>query len=85
VPLLLFNIGARRLNLATIGILQYIAPSCTFLLAVFYYQEPFLAAQVRTFSAIWLALALYSYDSIHHFRQMQAVTKTSLTRGHISN
>ena len=73
VPLLLFNIGARRLNLATIGILQYIAPSCTFLLAVFFYHEPFASAQLYTFSAIWLALALYSCDAVRHIRRLQRI------------
>ncbi len=67
LPLLLFTKGARRLNLATIGLLQYIAPSCTFVLAVFYYREPFAPAQLWTFIMIWIALALYSYDSIRHY------------------
>lgn len=73
VPLLLFTFGARRLNLATIGILQYIAPSCNFLLAVFYYREPFVSAQLYTFSAIWLALAIYSYDAVLQARRMQRI------------
>ena len=34
VPLLFFNLGARRINLSTVGLLQYIAPSCMFLMAV---------------------------------------------------
>ena len=37
VPLALFAAGARRLTLTTMGFLQYIAPSCTFLLAIFVY------------------------------------------------
>ena len=41
VPLLLFTLGVRRLKLTTIGFLQYLAPSMTFLLAVFIYNEPF--------------------------------------------
>jgi len=66
-PLLLFTVGARRLNLATVGLLQYLAPSCTFLLAVFYYDEPFIKAQLWTFVMIWTALIIYSYDSIRHY------------------
>jgi len=67
LPLLLFTKGARRLNLATVGLLQYIAPSCTFALAVFYYREPFVSAQLWTFIMIWTALGIYSYDSIRHY------------------
>lgn len=73
VPLLLFTFGARRLNLATIGILQYIAPSCNFLLAVFYYHEPFATAQLYTFCAIWLALGIYSYDAALQVRGMKRI------------
>ncbi|RJP74763.1 MAG: EamA family transporter RarD [Desulfobacteraceae bacterium] len=68
-PLLLFTIGARRLRFVTMGFLQYIAPSCTFVLAVFVYQEPFGRAQVYTFIMIWLALTLFSIDAVrawHH-------------------
>ena len=63
-PLLLFTFGARRLNLSTMGFLQYIMPTCAFLLAVFLYHEPFERVQLATFVMIWLALAIFSIDSI---------------------
>jgi chloramphenicol-sensitive protein RarD len=63
IPLLFFTLGARRLYLSTVGFLQYIAPSCMFLLAVFLFHEPFAKAQVVTFIFIWTALAIYSTDS----------------------
>jgi chloramphenicol-sensitive protein RarD len=69
VPLLLFNLGARRINLSTLGLMQYTAPSGMFLLAVFAYGEPFTAAQVWTFVLIWSALAIYSVDSLRAFRR----------------
>ncbi|MEW5909218.1 MAG: EamA family transporter RarD, partial [Thermodesulfobacteriota bacterium] len=70
LPLLLFTAGARRLHLSTVGILQYIAPSSTFLLAVFVYGEPFSTARVWTFVMIWCALCIYSVDSVLHYRKM---------------
>jgi chloramphenicol-sensitive protein RarD len=69
VPLTLFTAGARRINLSTLGLLQYIAPTGIFLLAVFYYHEPFTQAQVRTFIMIWTALAIYSTDSVVYYRR----------------
>ena len=63
-PLLLFTFGARRLNLSTVGFLQYIMPSCAFMLAVFLYHEPFEKAQLFTFVTIWIALAIFSIDSV---------------------
>ncbi len=69
VPLLFFNLGARRINLSTLGLMQYMAPSGMFLLAVFAYGEPFTAAHGWTFGLIWAALAIYSIDSLRAFRR----------------
>ncbi len=66
-PLLLFTLGARRLNLSTVGFLQYIAPSCMFLLGVFLYNEPLSGTQV--FVLVWTALAIYSTDAARYYRQ----------------
>lgn len=68
VPLLLFTFGARSLRLTTMGFLQYIAPSCTFLLAVFIYNEPFARVQLWTFLMIWTALAIFTSDALLHYR-----------------
>jgi chloramphenicol-sensitive protein RarD len=62
VPLVLFAVGARRLRLVTLGFIQYIAPSLTFLLAVFVYGEPFNATQAVAFALIWLALLIFTLD-----------------------
>ena len=69
-PLLLFILGTRRLNLSTIGFLQYIAPSCMFLLGVFLYNEPISSAQTLTFILIWTALVIYSTDSVRYYRRL---------------
>lgn len=66
LPLLLFTTGARKIHFITVGILQYIAPSSTFLLAVFIYGEPFRRAQLLTFVLIWLALAIFTLDMVIH-------------------
>lgn len=68
LPLLFFTLGARRLYLSTMGLLQYVAPSCMFVLAVFLFREPFENAQIVTFVLIWTALAIYSTDSVRYYR-----------------
>lgn len=68
LPLLFFTLGARRLYLSTMGLLQYVAPSCMFVLAVFLFREPFENAQIVTFVLIWTALAIYSADSVRYYR-----------------
>jgi chloramphenicol-sensitive protein RarD len=62
LPLLLFVVAARRLKLATLGLLQYIAPTGHFLIGVYLYGEPFTAADAVTFGCIWTGLALYTID-----------------------
>ncbi len=69
IPLLCFTLGARRLFLSTMGLLQYIAPSCMFILAVFLFREPFPGVQVVTFILIWSALAIYSTDAMRYYRR----------------
>ena len=59
IPLLLFAGAARRLPYSTLGMLQFLAPTLQFLLAVFLYGEPFTRAHAIAFAAIWTALALY--------------------------
>lgn len=69
VPLLLFGAGANRINLSTIGILQYIAPTLQFLIGVYLYNEPFTQSRLIGFCIIWLALAIYATDSLLNRRR----------------
>ena len=58
-PLLLFTAAARKLAYSTLGMLQFLAPTLQFLIAVMLYGEPFTRAHAVAFAAIWTALALY--------------------------
>ncbi len=60
-PLTLFAFAARRIPLSTLGLIQYIAPSAVFLIAI-YYGETLTLGGVMTFVLIWAGLALYSFD-----------------------
>lgn len=72
IPLILFTQGVRRLSLSTIGLVQYLAPTGQFLLAVAFYDEPFTAAHVATFACIWTSLAIYSADAFASYRSATA-------------
>jgi chloramphenicol-sensitive protein RarD len=61
VPLMLYANGAKGLRLATIGIMQYIAPTMIMLIAVFVFEEPFGSARAIAFPMIWAALGLYTF------------------------
>lgn len=70
IPLLLFATAARRIPLSTLGLLQYITPTLQLLVGVWLYHEPFSAARLLGFAAIWIALALYSADGLwQNYRQ----------------
>ncbi len=58
LPLLAFALAARRLPLATIGILQFIGPTLQFGVAL-YYGEPLTGPRVICFGFIWTAVLLY--------------------------
>lgn len=62
VPLLLFGMGAKRLRLSTVGLLQYIAPTMLFVEGVVWFGEPLNPWRLAAFALIWLALALYTGD-----------------------
>ncbi|GIO24383.1 EamA family transporter RarD [Oceanobacillus sp. J11TS1] len=59
VPLLLFAAGAKRIPLAMVGFLQYVAPTIMFFLGVFLYNETFTVHHMITFALIWAALIIY--------------------------
>jgi chloramphenicol-sensitive protein RarD len=63
LPLVWFAAGARRLSLATLGLVQYLAPSLQFLLAVFAFGEPVTAPHAVAFGCIWVALVLYTVEA----------------------
>lgn len=62
VPLILFTVAARRLRYSTLGMLQFIAPTLQFVIAVAVYGEAFTTAHAIAFGAIWVALALYVFS-----------------------
>jgi chloramphenicol-sensitive protein RarD len=64
LPLLFFGAAARRLSLTTLGILQFLAPSMQFSLAVGFGGEKFDVIKQISFAFIWTAVAVYAYGSL---------------------
>jgi chloramphenicol-sensitive protein RarD len=69
LPLLLFGAAAGLIQLTTIGLLQYIAPSLQFLIGVFVYGEVVGRDRLIGFVLVWLALALYTGHSLARMRR----------------
>lgn len=64
IPLLMFAAGARRIKLATLGFLQYIAPSLQFTVGTLLYGESMSPGRLAGFAIIWIALVVYSVESL---------------------
>ncbi|MET0284380.1 MAG: EamA family transporter RarD [Polyangiales bacterium] len=64
VPLALFAHGARLIPLATVGLIQYLAPSLQFTTGVVAFGEPFTRERAIGFAIIWSALALYAGEDL---------------------
>jgi chloramphenicol-sensitive protein RarD len=80
LPLMMFASAARRVTLATVGILQYILPTSQFLLGVLVFGEPFGQTRLVGFAAIWLALLIYSAEGAIEERRRRAQDR-SRSRG----
>ncbi len=68
VPLMIYANGAKRLRLTTIGILQYIAPTGIFLVAIFVLGEEIDRGRMIAFPLIWVALVIYTSDILRRRR-----------------
>jgi chloramphenicol-sensitive protein RarD len=77
VPLLLFGAAARRIDLTMMGILQYVAPTCQFLLGVLVYGEPFTVERLIGFCFIWAALILFGVEGMLQHRKLRLAAETA--------
>ncbi|WP_445681427.1 EamA family transporter RarD [Radicibacter daui] len=64
IPMVCFMMAAARLRLSTIGILQYLTPTLSFLLAVLVFEETFTPAHAVTFTLIWVGIAIFCWDGV---------------------
>ena len=74
-PLLLFTAAARRLRYSTLGMLQFLAPTLQFIIAVWIYGEVVTWAHAVAFAAIWTALALYVASLVRDLRAQRAAAR----------
>jgi chloramphenicol-sensitive protein RarD len=59
------------LPLTTLGFIQYVAPSCALMLALFVYGETVPQERWITFSLIWAALLLFSFEGFYSYRRQR--------------
>lgn len=69
LPLIGFAYAVRRVNLSTVGLIQYIAPTLQFLTGVFVFHEAFDRNRLIGFAFIWVALAIYAGEGLRRARR----------------
>ena len=62
VPLMLFASAAQLIPLSVLGVMQYIAPTGQFIVAVYVYGEDFPPYKLVGFCIVWLALVIFSVE-----------------------
>jgi len=77
VPLICFGAAATRVPLTTIGLLQYIAPTLQFALGVLVFQEPMPATRWVGFALVWVALAIFTAETLNRRRQLRLTAQAS--------
>ncbi|MFD2738863.1 EamA family transporter RarD [Sulfitobacter aestuarii] len=81
VPLILFSYAARRLTMATAGLLSYLNPTLQFFCAVLLFAEPLTGWHMITFALIWCALALYSASAFGQDRARRRAVRAVAASG----
>lgn len=69
VPLLLFAAGTRRVDLAVIGMLQFLTPVLQFLIGVVVLHEPMPPERWIGFVLVWIAIAVFVVDLLRAVRR----------------
>ncbi len=64
LPLLLFGYAAQKIQLSTLGVVQYLAPTIQLSIGIFVYGESFPKQQMIGFSLVWTGLLIYVTEGL---------------------
>lgn len=77
IPLILFGAAAIRVPMVSLGLLQYLAPTLQFLLGIFWFHEEMPAGRWAGFVLVWVALAMFTTETLRHRRQVRLAVEAS--------
>ena len=80
IPLVLFSIGTKVFSYATVGLVQYLNPTIQFIIAIFYFEEAFELGHAIAFFLIWVALFIYSFESISKELNKDGISVSTLSK-----
>ncbi|MBO9522375.1 MAG: EamA family transporter RarD [Nocardioidaceae bacterium] len=73
IPLMCFGAAAIRVPMTTLGLLQYVTPTLQFLLGITLLDEHMSAMRWAGFGLVWLALVVFTVESVRHHRRELAL------------
>ena len=79
VPLLCFGGAATRVSMTTLGLLQYVTPTMQFALGVLVFGEPMPTMRWVGFGLVWLALVIFTVESLNHRRRSLRLVAETVT------
>jgi chloramphenicol-sensitive protein RarD len=69
LPLICFGAAATRLNLVTLGLLQYLAPVLQFITGLVVFDEQMPATRWIGFGLVWIALVVFTFEAVQYRRR----------------
>ncbi|MBQ2747719.1 MAG: EamA family transporter RarD [Firmicutes bacterium] len=69
LPLGFFAFATSRLDLITLGLMQYISPTISLILGIFLFREPFDIVQFGAVAIIWVGLVFFTLGDIREARK----------------
>jgi len=81
MPLMLFTTASRSLPFGTVGVMQYINPTIQFAVAALVFAEPVTRWHWIAFPLIWIAVALYSAETLRQDRASRRLSVRVSTSG----
>jgi len=68
-PLSFFAAAATKVPLVTVGLLEYLSPSISLVIGIFFMKEPFDIVQFISFVIVWIGLVFFTYGEIKDSRE----------------
>ena len=72
IPLLMFNVGVRKIPYYISGILMYINPTLQFFMGLFYFHEELNVNRLTAFGIIWFGILFTVYDKVRLIQKSKA-------------
>ncbi|MBQ9060935.1 MAG: EamA family transporter RarD [Firmicutes bacterium] len=70
IPLSMFASAAQKVPMFTLGLTEYISPTLSLILGVFFFKEPFDGVQFLAIAVIWVGLVFFSIGELREQRRL---------------